>query len=143
SEGFKAFANGSSGNQKFRIEANTIIGQEGSPLENSDTLVAPHRLPGIIPGALRSLRVRDVLPSGVTSSNNIHYTRESAFTNDAAERNEGTQKPESALTFELVDAPVRTIAHFLKVSKQVLDDAPALQSYIDTRLRYGVELRFD
>jgi HK97 family phage major capsid protein len=47
------------------------------------------------------------------------------------------------VTFELASAPVRTIAHWLKLSTQVLDDAPALASYIDTRLRYGVELRID
>jgi HK97 family phage major capsid protein len=141
SDAFKQYAAGNT--SKFRIEANTIIGQEGSPAENSDTLVAPQRLSGIIPGAFRALRVRDVLPQGTTSSNMVEYTRELAFTNNAAERNEGVAKPESSLTFELKNAPVRTIAHFLKVSKQVLEDAAALQSYIDTRLRYGVELKYD
>lgn len=141
SEAFKQYAAGNT--SRFRIEANTIIGQEGSPPENSDTLVAPQRLPGIIPGAFRALRVRDVIPQGATSSNMVEYTRELAFTNNAAETAEGAAKPESAITFELTQAPVRTIAHFLKVSKQVLEDAVALQSYIDTRLRYGVDLRYD
>lgn len=141
SDAFKEYAQGSSAKMKF--QANTIIGQEGSPLENSDTLVAPQRLAGIIPGAFRLLRLRDVLPSGPTSSNAIEYVRELAFTNDAAETNESVSKPESDLTFELVNTPVKTIAHWIKASKQVLDDAPALQSYIDTRLRYGVEYRID
>lgn len=141
SEQFKKFASGDS--NKFRIEANTIIGQEGSPPSNSQTLVAPDRLPGIIGGAFRLLKIQDVLPVGQTAGNMIQFTRESLWTNNAAETAEAAQKPESALEFELVNAPVVTIAHFIKASKQILDDAPALRSYIDTRMRYGVEYRVD
>jgi HK97 family phage major capsid protein len=139
SDAFKQFAAGNS--NKFRIEANTITGQSGSPATNNDTLNPAQRLPNYIGGAFRMLRVQDVLPSGVTNSNIVEYTRELSFTNNAAEAAEGATKAESTLTFELVSAPVRTIAHFLKVSKQALEDAAQLQSYIDTRLRYGVELK--
>lgn len=141
SDAYKQFVNGNV--QKMRVNANTITGQSGSPAVNSDTLVQADRLAGIIPGAFRSLRVKDVLPVGTTTSNAVEYTRELAFTNNAAETAEAAQKPESVLTFELVTANVATIAHFIKVSKQVLDDASALESYIDNRLRYGVELRYD
>ncbi len=141
SDAFKQYAQGNT--SKFRIEANTITGQEGSPATNSDTLVPAQRLGGIVPGAFRALRVRDIVLQGTTTSNSVEYTKELLFTNNAAETAEGATKPESVLTFELANAPVRTIAHFLKVSKQVLEDATALQSYIDTRLRYGVELKYD
>lgn len=141
SEAYKQFASGAT--NKMRIEANTITGQDGVPAENSNILVPTMRVPGIVPGAFRSLRIRDLLPSGVTDSNLIEYTRELAFTNDAAETSEGELKPESDLTFELASSPVRTIAHWIKVTRQVMDDAPALASYIDNRLRYGVELRID
>lgn len=140
SDAYKQFAQGNSTKMVF---ANTITGQEGSPAENSRTIVAPDRLSGIIGGAVRALRISDVLPQMNTNSNAVEYTRELLFTNAAAETAEGAAKPEATLTFELVSCPIRTIAHFLKVSKQVLDDAPALASYIDTRLRYGVELRED
>lgn len=145
SDAFKEYAQGGSGTKgtKMVYQANTIIGQEGSPLENSRTLVSPDRLAGIIPGAFRLLKIRDLLPQGTTNSNALEYVRELAFTNNAAETNEGVTKPESSLTFELVNTPVKTIAHWLKASKQVLDDAPALASYIDTRLRYGVDYRID
>lgn len=142
SEEFKAFAEGRTSKARLEIK-NTITGQSGSPATNSDTIVAPQRQVGIVSGAFRTLRIRDVLPSGTTSSNLVEYTRELAFTNSAAETAEGATKPEAALTFELVSAPVKTIAHWLKLSKQVMDDAPALASYVDTRLRYGVDLRID
>src|SRR5690606_21455420 len=44
----------------------------------------------------------------------------------------------STIAFELVTKSVATIAHFLVASKQILDDAPMLQSHIDGRLRYGL-----
>jgi HK97 family phage major capsid protein len=142
SDEFKAFAEGRTSKARLEIK-NTITGQSGSPAANSDTIVAPQRQSGIVSGAFRTLRIRDVLPFGTTSSNLVEYTRELAFTNNAAEAAEAATKAESALTFELVSAPVKTIAHWLKLSKQVMDDAPALASYVDTRLRYGVDLRID
>lgn len=146
-DAFKSFASGQTNRAHMSFDgnvfANTITGQEGSPPANSDILVAPQRLEGIVPGAFRRLRVMDAIPTGSTTSNMIEYTRELTFTNNAAETAEGDTKPESAITFELKTAPVRTIPHFLRLSKQVRDDAPALQSHIDGRLRYGVELRVD
>lgn len=140
SDAYKQFA---AGNSTKMVFANTITGQEGSPPENSRTIVPAQRLDGIVGGAVRALRIRDIVPQGNTTSNAVEYTRELLFTNAAAETAEGAAKAEATLTFELVSCPIRTIAHFLRVSKQVLDDAPALASYIDTRLRYGVDLRYD
>jgi HK97 family phage major capsid protein len=51
---------------------------------------------------------------------------------------EGTLKPQSELTFDDVTQAVVTIAHWVKASKQILADAPQLQSFIDGRLRYGL-----
>lgn len=122
---------------------NTILGEAGSPQEPSDTVVPADRLAGIVPGAFRALGVLDFIPKGSTNSNQIEYTRELSWTNDAAETAEGGSKPESDLTFELVNDPVRTIAHFIKLSKQVLDDAPALASYVDRRLTHGLQRRLE
>jgi HK97 family phage major capsid protein len=144
SDQFKAFIDGRQNKARFETK-NTIIGEAGSPQQPSDILVAPDRLSGIVPGAFRSLRVLDFLPTGTTNSNNIEYTRETTagFSNNAAEteENPSSGKPESDLVFELANAPVRTIAHWLKLSKQVMEDAPALATYVDRRLRYGVLLR--
>jgi len=144
---YKAFASGQSNKCRivlkngFKPQMNTITGQSGSPAANSDTLVPAERRPGIIPGAFRTLRVRDLIALGNTISNAVEFTRELLFTNKAAETAEGVTKPESVLTFELYSAPVVTIAHWLKVSRQIVNDAPALMAYIENRLRYGVELR--
>jgi HK97 family phage major capsid protein len=138
SDSFKNYKAGQAGKARLELK-NTITGESAtSPQNPNDTLVAAHRLPGIVPGAFRSLNILDFVNTGNTSSNQIEYTRELLFTNDAEEQNEGLQKNESDLTFELVNDPVRTIAHFIKASKQILDDAPMLASYIDRRMSHGV-----
>lgn len=142
SEAFQSYKSGSTNKARLEMK-NTIIGEGGSPQDPTNDIVPLQTMPGIVGGAFRQLRVRDILNTGVATGNTVHYTRELTFTNNAAETAEAAQKPETVLTFEGVDTPVRTIAHFLKVSKQVLDDAPALQSYIDRRLRYGVEIRME
>lgn len=124
-----------------QVTKNTILGNvtgaSGGPL------VPPDRQPGIVPGAFRTLRVVEALPSGTTTSNMIEYAQEASFSNAAVETSEGESKPESTLTFTLVDAPVRTIPTFLRASKQILSDASALQSYIDARLRHAVLQRLE
>ncbi len=140
SDAFQALREGRG--EKARLEVkNTILGSAGSPLDPSDIIVAPDRLAGIVPGAFRSLNLLDVLPIGATNSNQVHYTREDVFTSDAKEQIEGAVKGESDLTFKLVEEPVRTVAHFIKLSTQVLDDAPALESYVNLRLQHGVRAR--
>lgn len=101
-------------------------------------LVKEERIDGIVKLPERRMTVRDLLTSGRTSTNAIEYVKESGFTNNAAPVSEATTKPESNMTFELVTRPVRTIAHWLLASKQILDDAPMLESHIDGRLRYGL-----
>lgn len=140
-EGYKEFAAGKTG--KMRVMANTITGQDGSPPANSDTLVPAYRRPGIIPGAFRALRIRDLLPSITINSNMYEFAREKTWTNNAAETAEGDVKPESVLEFENGQAPVVTIAHIIKASKQILEDATALAAYIDLRMGYGVDYRID
>lgn len=103
-------------------------------------LIVPQRLQGIITPNNRRLRIRDLLLKGRTVSNAIEYAKETSFTNAAAPVAETAAKPQSSLAFELLSAPVRTLAHWIRASKQVLDDVPQLETYIDTRLRYGLAL---
>lgn len=142
-EGVQAFLQGK-GNNRARVEVkNTILGEGGSPQNPVDTIVAPDRRAGIVPGAFRPLNILDVIPTGSTTSNQVEYTQEDTWTNDAAETAEAAAKPESDLTFKLVQEPVRTIAHWIKLSKQVLDDAPALESYVNRRLTHGLRNRLE
>lgn len=102
--------------------------------------VAPDRQSGVIPGTERRLTVRDLIAPGTTDSDAIQYVRETGYTNNAAPVSEGDKKPESTLTYEMVQTAVTTIAHFFKASKQILADFKALQSQINARGMYGLKL---
>src|SRR5690606_16258457 len=104
-------------------------------------LVVEDRRGGVIELPRRRLTIRGLLAQGRTSSNAITFVQETGFTNNADVVTEGSLKPESSIELEEVTTNVRTIAHWMKASKQILADAPALQSFIDARLRYGLQLK--
>ncbi len=123
--------------EKARVELkNTVL---GSPT----TTTIPQYQPGVIPGAFRPLTINDILPQYTTGTDLVVLTREASFTNNAAETAQAAAKPESAVTFNKYNVPVETIAHWLKVSRQLMMDAPAVVSYIETRLRFGVDAKVD
>lgn len=134
-DGFEAFASRASGKFKAPIKA-AITSAPGSAGVN----IQPQRIGMLMPMDQR-LFLRDLLNWGRTTSNAIEYVRELLFTNNANVVSELATKPQSDITFELESAPVATIAHWIRASKQVLADAPMLQSYIDGRLMYGLKLK--
>ena len=103
-------------------------------------LIVPQYLPGILPLQFKKLTVADLLASGTTDSNLISYMVETLFTNAAAPVAEGALKPESAMVFDLLSEAVRKIAHWLPVTEEMLEDVSQIRSYIDARLRLGVEI---
>lgn len=110
------------------------------PLSAGALVPVDHR-PEIVMLPQQKLRIRSLLAPGTTISNMVEYARQTLRDNNAdVVSGEGTLKPESNLEFTIENAPVRTIAHFIVTSKQILDDAAQLQSTIDTEMRYGVAL---
>lgn len=140
-EGFEAFAQRASGGAKLSFS--TSIKAAITSLDTSaGDLIVPQRL-GMLQPVTQRLFLRDLLSWGRTTSNSLEYVRESGFTNnaDVVSENPSNPKPESDLTFELDSAPVATVAHWVRASRQVLADAAMLASYIDGRLRYGLKLK--
>lgn len=103
-------------------------------------LIIPDYRPGILPLLFKRLTVADLLASGTTDSNLISYMKETTFTNAAAAVAEGAQKPESTLIFDAVTDAVKKIAHWIPVTDEMLEDVSQIRSYIDARLRLGLEL---
>lgn len=121
---------------KLRVEVkNTLVG--------ADANVAPDRKVGVVAGAYLPFSMEALLPNTPTSSNAIEFTKEASFTNNAAEAAEAAQKGESALTWSLVNMPVSTVAHFIKISKQLAADNTALAAYVNSRMTYGVNQKVD
>lgn len=141
SEDFKAFVK-SGGKGRVSISVKAIISALTTDADGSaGDLIVPQRLAGIIAPPQRKMTIRDLLTPGRTGSNAIQYVKETGFTNSAATVTEtaGTAKPQSEIKFDIVTSPVTTIAHWVLATKQILDDVPMLQSYIDGRLRYGLQ----
>lgn len=144
-ESFKAYREGAREKARVSVKA-AIINATGQ----NQPLVPADRLGGIIHEPNRVLRMRDVMAVGRTESNSIEYAKENVFTNSAGpqvggspEAFENVTKPESGITFTLATATVSTLAHWIPVSKQVIADSPMLQSYINSRLTYGLKLKED
>jgi HK97 family phage major capsid protein len=116
----------------------TIVNATGQ----NQPLVPAYRVPGIIPPGQRRLTVRDLVPTLPTTSNMIEFVKETSSTNNAGvQAAEGDPKGESALAFTLSYQPVKTLAHWIPASRQVMEDSASLAAYIDTRLMYMLKLK--
>jgi HK97 family phage major capsid protein len=105
-------------------------------------LIQPDRR-GLIPPVLRPLRFLDLIPTGTTNSNSIEYVQVIAIPGTAAPVAEGALKPEEGIEFQDATSPVRTIAGWIKVNRQAMDDGPGLASIINTLLPYDVRRKIE
>lgn len=137
----KAFAEGSA--TKARMEVAEVKESAGTPITTPTGGVVPaYRRPGVLAGAFRPFTIEALFPTIPVASNAYEYVKEKddGFVNGAAFIAEGTQKPFGSTGFELVSGTVKTIAHLARISKQLMEDAPALEAYINQRIVYGVDL---
>jgi HK97 family phage major capsid protein len=137
------------GTDSYRVEKN-LSGLAAS----AGSLVRPDRRPDVVVTPDRPRFIRELLPTIPTQSNAVEVMRQNVFTNAAAPQapvspstaigaGELVAKAQSNITYQLVTVPVRTFAHWLPASRQVLSDAPMLQRLIDSRLMYGLNLLSD
>lgn len=100
----------------------------------------------------RPLVLRDIVSNGTTTSDTISYARILDVVNNAAPVAEASgtsagdasgdvtgQKPESSMEIEPKSDTVKTIAHWLPMTKRALSDAAQIRTLVDTFLRYGLE----
>lgn len=137
-EGFKAFAGQTRPRGRHIVEVKDISSLTTDAAGSVGGMVQSQRLSGVLALPQRRMTVRALLAQGNTNSSSIEYDREKTFTNSAAPVAEGATKPQSEIQTEDATATVRTIAHWMRASVQILADAPALRSMIDQRLRYGL-----
>ena len=134
SEQFKALAERRT--EKARYEVKNTVVADG-------TTTFPDQRPGVIAGSFAPLTVRQLIPTIQVTSNAVNSLREASWTNDAVEVAQAAAKPESDVTFAPYNVIIETVAHWIKVSNQLMADAPAVAAYIDGRLRDGLAQRID
>src|SRR5690606_35999762 len=109
--------------------------------------IAPQMLGGVYRGDELEGTIRSVLINGQTSSDAITFFRETSFTNNAeavaeASATTGTTglKPESALALEEATVSVKTLAPWIPITRQTLQDAAQMRTYVEQRLLDGLRL---
>lgn len=98
---------------------------------------------GFVPPLLKPLTLLDIIPVGETDSNSVEYVQVTAVPTGALETAELAAKPELGLTTVDATAPVRTIAGYVKLARQALEDMAGLRTLIDTLLPYEVRRRIE
>lgn len=99
------------------------------------------RVPGVIELPQRRMTIRDLITPGQMDTNSLEYVRETGWTNGAGMVAEGAGKPASDIKLALKTTSAKVIAHYMKASRQIMDDAAQLRSLIDNRLLYGLALK--
>jgi HK97 family phage major capsid protein len=103
-------------------------------------VIDAERSPGIVLEARRALTVRNVLSSRPTTLPVVYWVKVNSPLVSASPmmQNEGLVKHENAVTFTTANSTVRTIATFIKASKQSLDDFAELGGFLESSLPYYV-----
>ena len=118
------------------IQNNTII--------TADPTSPPQQLSSVIGGPEKKLGLRQMFINIPATGGSFTYQKELAFTNNAeAQDGDGTLKAESGVTFEEKVQQISTYAHWLKISKQVLADAPQTVDFTGRRLFHGLESKVE
>lgn len=105
----------------------------------ADTSSPDYLNTGIIYDFDRDMFVRNFIPSGATTANNVVVPIELTIDDGTAVTAEGIQKGVSQFTLDNKAFPVMKIAAVLKISEEMLDDIPGLVTYIVNR--WGSKLK--
>ncbi len=98
------------------------------------------RSPGIVQEARQQLTVRNMLSARPTSLPMVDYVKVNSALSKASPQIEAANKMENAVTFTTASERVRTLATIIPATRQVLDDFAELAGFLDTGLRYYVNL---
>jgi HK97 family phage major capsid protein len=139
SEEFKSLGSNLHGGRRVACEVKAVITSATADANGSaGALLSPY-YDATLPLPRRQMTIRDLIPVIQVTTGSVEYARQTGFTNAAAMVAEGALKPESDIKYDLVNVPVRTVAHWVIASVQILADAPQLRGLIDTDLTYGLK----
>jgi HK97 family phage major capsid protein len=110
---------------------------------NAGLVMYPTRV-GLFSEPTAPLIIRSLLDVvALTTGNAVEYVYDHWVDNADYQIAEGDRKAEGSVTYTDATAIVRTIAEFVKVSRQMIADVPFIQNSIETRLEYGIAKKED
>ena len=133
SDAFRQFKErGFQGSMKVEVKAvtSTAAGALIRPLYETEPVALQRR----------RFTIRNLLPVVPISTSSVDYPKQTTRTNAAAPVAESAAKPYSDYAWGNATAPVRTIAHLAKLTRQAMDDAPRLIAEVESEMHYGMAL---
>lgn len=133
---------GESGAVDFRAAPTGTVTTGTQPQQNT-------RVPGIIPqNPDMPLLIANLLDRQTSDGTTLEYMRDTSGPqstwNKAAVVAEGADKPKTGpFSFDLISTSLKTVAHWVPVTRQAADDNSQLMGYINGRLTYGLEYKLD
>lgn len=101
--------------------------------------IAPQFLPGIVDLRFYQNVIAGLFSSIAVDSPVVTYLVESSWTNNAAKTAEGATKPTSTNTIGRLTEQVGKIANLIRVTDEMIQDAPYFWSLVQKRLPEGVQ----
>lgn len=127
------------GRTSFEMKA-TITSATTDALGSAGDAIRATRDPGFGVLPKRRMTIRNLLYVVQIETGSVEYVQQTGRVNNSAMVAEAAAKPQSDLKLELKNVPIRTVAHWMKASRQVLDDVSQLRQLIDDELLYGLAL---
>ena len=134
SESFKAMKEGSRGNAHLDLKADVLISSDFAGANSARDAAGVTRVDGIKRDPSNITNMMGIIPVGSTDSNVIRYVKESAYTDNASNVAEGSAPSDSEFQLTATDAVVQKTSAVMTISQEMLDDTPALQSYLSQRI---------
>ena len=119
---------GHSQSARFEIKADMTVGADFT-----GEVIPADRVPGYKFDPTRPVHIRQLLSIGSTQSDVVRYVKESGYTNGAAIAAEGATLAQSDFDMTAVNANVKKIGTYFRISEEMLADTPQLTSYLSAR----------
>jgi HK97 family phage major capsid protein len=116
---------------ELKVVANMGVGNLTGTLP-----IAPYQVPGVVTRLYEQNHVRDFINVGQTNSPTIRYIQDNGGQGGPTTVAEGAAKPQIDRALVTVDAPVRKIATYFRVSEEMIADIPYISSFLQ---QVGIE----
>ncbi|WIC88815.1 major capsid protein [Streptomyces phage OnionKnight] len=133
---------GESGAVEFRAPVSGAVTTGTVPQQNT-------RVPGILPNNPDlPLLVANLFDRQTSDGSTLEYLRDvsgpQSTWNKAAVVPEGDTKPQTGpFVFDTITTTLKTVAHWVPITRQAADDNGQLMGYINGRLSYGLDYKLD
>jgi HK97 family phage major capsid protein len=103
----------------------------------------PQVIPGVVDKLFQPLTFEALLMGGQATTSSVRYVTQGTAVSGAAGVAEGGLKPESTLGFTTADEPIKKVATSVTLSDEILEDAPAVQQFVNNQLSLFVNIEVE